>query len=50
MIIVNDTSAFDSDYSEITIIDKQNKIEHFCRAKKYDLAHRILDRIFAHEI
>ncbi|OGC14070.1 phosphopantothenoylcysteine decarboxylase [candidate division WOR-1 bacterium RIFOXYC2_FULL_37_10] len=46
MIVANEPSAFGDDYSEISIVDKNDRIEHFCKAKKEDLAHRILDRIF----
>ncbi len=50
MIIANDISSFDSDYIEISIIDRQGRVEEFSRAKKSDIAHRILDRIFARHV
>lgn len=50
MMIANDVSAFGDDYSEITIIDKHGHVERFLRAKKTDLADRILDRIFARHV
>ncbi len=45
MIVVNDIAAFESDISEITIIDRQGKVEALAPQAKSELAHRILDAI-----
>jgi phosphopantothenoylcysteine decarboxylase/phosphopantothenate--cysteine ligase len=45
MIIVNDVTAFESDSSELKLIDRSGKIEALPELTKQESAHRILDAI-----
>jgi len=45
MIVVNDIAAFDANVSEVTIIDRDGKVEALPELTKQEAAHRILDAI-----
>ena len=50
-IIANDVSdsniGFGSDYNEVVIFDKKNKIEKIHKSKKNELADKIVNRIIS---